>query len=65
MISSTQAVAWPGSIMLGGHESVCSSGMVVDSSNWFAIGVVGKANSPSSPRLITPCISWTPFVPAH
>ena len=65
MISSTQAVAWPGSIMLGGHNLDCSSGMVVDSSNWLAIGVVGKTNFPSSPRLITLCCSWAPFVPAH
>ena len=65
MISSTQAVAWPGSMMLGGHKLDCSSGMVVDSSNWLAIGVAGKTNSPSSLRLIIFCISWTPVVPAH
>ena len=47
------------------HKLDCSSGMVVDSSNWLAIGVVGKTNSPSSPRLITLCISWAPVVPAH
>ena len=64
MISSTHAVAWPGSMMLGGHKLNCSSGMVVDLSNWLAIGVVGKTNSPSSPRLITLCISWAPVVPA-
>ena len=65
MISSTQAVAWSGSMMLGGHKLDCSSGMVVDSSNWLAIGVVGKTNSPLSPRLITPYCSWTLVVPAH
>ena len=65
MISSTHAVAWPGSMMLGGHKLNCSSGMVVDSSNWLAIGVVGKTNSPSLPRLITPCFSLAPFLPAH
>ena len=65
MISSTHAVAWPGSMMLGGHKLHYSSGMVVDLSNWLAVGVVGKTNSHSSPRLITPCISWAPFVPAH
>ena len=64
MISSTHAVAWPGSMMLGGHKLDCSSGMVVDSSNWLVIGVVGKTNSPSL-LLITPCIFWTLFVPAH
>ena len=65
MISSTHAVAWDGSSMLGGHMSNCSSGMDVGLSNWFAVGVVGKTNSPSSLRLITPCISWALFVPAH
>ena len=55
MISSTHAVAWPGSMMLGGHKLDCSSGMVVDSSNWLVIGVVGKTNSPSL-LLITSCI---------
>ena len=65
MISSTHAVACPGSMMLGGHKLDCSSGMVLDSSNWLAVGVVGKTNSPSSPRLITLCISWAPVVPAH
>ena len=65
MISSTHAVAWPGSMMLGGHVSNCSSGVDAGLSNWLAIGVVGKTNSPSSPRLITPCISLAPLVPAH
>ena len=65
MISSTHAVAWPGSMMLGGHKLDCSSGMVVDLNNWLAIGVVGKTNSPLSPRLITLYCSWTPVVPAH
>ena len=57
MISSTHAVAWPGSMMLGGQLLNCSSGMDVGLSNRLAVGVVGKTNSPSSPRLITPCIS--------
>ena len=57
MISSTHAVAWAGSMMLGGHVSNCSSGVDVGLSNWLAVGVVGKTNSPSSPRLITPCFS--------
>ena len=65
MISSTHAVAWAGSMMLGGQMSNCSSGMDVGLSNWLAVGVVGKTNSPSSPRLITPYITWTPFLPAH
>ena len=65
MISSTHAVLWPGSMMLGGQLLSCSSGMDMGLSNWLAVGVVGKTNSPSSPRLITPCISWAPFVPAH
>ena len=57
MISSTHAVAWAGSMMLGGQMSNCSSGVDVELSNWLAVGVVGKTNSPSSPLLITPCIS--------
>ena len=65
MISSTHVVAWAGSMMLGGEMSNCSSGMDVGLSNWFAVGVVGKTNSPSSPRLITPCFSWAPFFSAH
>ena len=61
MISSTHAVASPGSMMLGGKLSNCSSGMDLGLSNWLAVGVVGKTNSPSSPRLITPCFSCVPF----
>ena len=57
MISLTHAVAWAGSMMLGGQMSNCSSGMDVGLSNWLTVGVVGKTNSPSSPLLITPCIS--------
>ena len=57
MISSTHTVAWAGSKMLGGHLSNCSSMMAVELSNWLAVGVDGKTNSSSSPRLITPCIS--------
>ena len=65
MISSTHAVAWAGSKMLGGHMSNCSSWMDVELSNWLAVGVVGKTKSSSSPRLITPCISGVPCFPAH
>ena len=65
MISSTHAVAWAGSMMLGGQMSNCSSGVDVGLSNWFAVGVVGKTNSPLSSLLITPCISWASFLPAH
>ena len=57
MISSTHAVVWAGSMMLGGQLANCSSVMAVELSNWLAVGVVGKTNSSSSPRLITPCIS--------
>ena len=65
MISSTHAVAWAGSMMLGGQMSNCSSRVDVGLSNWLAVGVVGKTNSLSSPLLITSCISWAPFLPAH
>ena len=57
MISSTHAVGWAGSKMLGGHLSNCSSMMAVELRNWLAVGVVGKTNYSSSPRLITPSIS--------
>ena len=65
MISSTHAVAWAGSKVLGGQILNCSSGMDVGLSNWLAVGVFGKTNSSSSPMLITPCISCVPYVPAH
>ena len=65
MISSTHAVAWAGSMMLGGQMLNCSSGMDVGLSNWLAVGVVGKTNSSSSPRLITSCISYVPCFSAH
>ena len=58
MISSTHAVAWAGSMMLGGQMLNCSSVMDVGLSNWLAVGVDGKTNSSSSPWLITPCFSW-------
>ena len=54
MISSTHAVAWPGSMTLGGQMLNCSSEMGMGLSNWLAVGVVGNTNSPASPRLITP-----------
>ena len=57
MISSTHAVAWDGSSMLGGHKLNCSSAMDMGLSNWLAVGVVGKTNSSSSAWMITPCIS--------
>ena len=41
MISSTHAVAWAGSKMLGGQLSNCSSVMAVELSNWLAVGVPG------------------------
>ena len=65
MISSTHAVAWAGSMMLGGQMSNCSSVMAVGLSNWLAVGVVGKTNFSSSPRLITSYISWVPCFPSH
>ena len=58
MISSTHAVAWVGSKMLGGQLSNCSSVMAVELSNWLAVVVDGKTNISSSPWLVTPCISW-------
>ena len=65
MISSTHVVAWAGSMMLGGHVSNCSSGMDMGLSNWLAVGVVSKTNSPSSAWMITPCISWPIFLTVH
>ena len=52
MISSTHAVAWAGSKMLGGPLLNCSSVMAVELSNWLAAGVDGKTNSSSSPGLM-------------
>ena len=65
MISSTHVVAWAGSMMLGVQMSNCSSVMAVGLSNWLAVGVDGKTNSSSSPRLITSCIFWVLCFPAH
>ena len=65
MISSTHAVAWAGSMMLGGQMLNCSSVMAVGLSNWLAVGVDGKTNSSSFPWLITPYISWVPCFPSH
>ena len=57
MISSTHAVAWAGSNVLGGHLSNCSSVMAVGLNNWLAVGVDGKTNFSSSPWLVTSCTS--------
>ena len=65
MISSTHALAWAGSNVLGDQLLNCSSVMAVELSNWLAVGVVGKTKSSSSPRLITPYISWALCFPAH
>ena len=65
MISSTHAVAWAGSMMLGGQMLNCSSVMAVGLRNWLAVGVDGKTKSSSSPKLITPCISYALCFPAH
>ena len=56
MISSTHAVAWAGSKMLGSQLSNCSSMMALELSNWLAVGVAGKTKFSSSPWLITPAI---------
>ena len=48
MISSTHAVAWAGSKMLGGQLLNCSSMMAVELNNWLAVGVDGNTNISSS-----------------
>ena len=44
MISSTPAVAWVGSMVLGVQLVKWSSLMAFESSNWLAVGVDGKTN---------------------
>ena len=57
MISSTLAVAWVDSMVLGVQLLKWPSLMAFKLSTWLAVGVDGKTNISSSPRLITPCIS--------
>ena len=49
MISSTPAVAWADSLVLGVQLLTWSSVMAFESSNWLAVGVDGKTNISSSP----------------
>ena len=57
MISSTPAVVWVDSMVLGVQLLTWSSVMAFELSNWLAVGVDGKTNISSSPWLIIPCIS--------
>ena len=49
MISSTHAVAWADSIVLGAQLLTWSSVMAFELSNWLAVGVDGRSNISSSP----------------
>ena len=49
MISSTHAVDWAGSIVLGDQLLKWSSLMAVELSNWLAVDVDGKTKFSSSP----------------
>ena len=57
MISSTPAVAWSGSMVLGVQLLKWSSLMDFELINWPAVGVDGRTNISFSPWLITPCNS--------
>ena len=65
MISSTPAVVWVDSMVLGVHLLTWSSVMAFELSNWLAVGVNGKTNISSSPWLITPCNSRAHCFPSH
>ena len=57
MISSTPAVAWVDSLVLGVQLLTWSSVMAFELSNWLVVGVEGKTKIFSSPWLTIPCIS--------
>ena len=65
MISSTPAVAWADSMVLGVQVLNWSSLMDSELVNWLAVGVDGTTNISSSPWLTIPCNSWTLFFPAY
>ena len=65
MISSTPAVAWADSIVLGAQLLTWSLVMAFELSNWLAVGVDGKTKISSSPWLPIPCISWALCFPAY
>ena len=57
MISSTPAVAWAESMVLGVKLLTWSSVIVFEFSNWLAVGVDGRSNISFSPWLVVPLIS--------
>ena len=65
MISSTPAVAWVDSIVLGAQLLTCSSVMAFELSNWLVVGVDGNTKISLSPWLTIPCTSWTLYFPAY
>ena len=65
MISSTPAVVWVDSMVLGVHLLTWSSVMAFELSNWLAVGVDGKTKISSSPWLTIPCIGWALCFPAY
>ena len=59
MISSTLAVAWADSMVLGVQLLTWSSVMDFELVNCLAVGVDGNTKISSSPWLTIPCNSWT------
>ena len=64
MISSTPAVAWADSMVLGVQLLTRSSVMDSELINWLTVGVYGNTKTSSSPWLTIPCNSWTLRFPA-
>ena len=64
MISSTPAVGWADSMVLGAQLLTWSSVMDFELINWLAVGVDGRTKISSSPWLTIPCNSWTLCFPA-
>ena len=57
MISSTPAVAWADSIVLGAQLLIWSSLKDSELINWLTVGVDGRTSISSSPWLFVPCNS--------
>ena len=65
MISSTPAVAWADSMVLGVQLLTWSSLMDSELVNWLVVGVDGKTKFSSSPWLSIPYNSWALCFPAY
>ena len=65
MISSTPAVAWADSMVLGVQLLNWSSLMDFELINWLAVGVESRTKISYSPWLTIPCNSWTHCFPTY